>query len=241
MTWAATAIFGGALVSAAATTYGANKASQAQQSAAQMAANTQMQMYQQTRKDLAPYRAAGAADLATLQSELPFLTSPIKMDEATLEQTPGYQFTLAQGLKAVQNSAAARGLGVSGAAQKGAAAYATGLADNTYQTQFNLENINRSNAYNRLINLVNMGQSAAGQTANASLATGQGVGSAEIAGGNAAAAGYNAFGGAGQTIANAGTTYALYKGLYNRNNSLPVAPVAQSNDQNFGDNGVQTG
>ena len=34
--------------------------------------------------------------------------------QATLEQTPGYQFTLAQGLKSTQNAAAARGLGVSG-------------------------------------------------------------------------------------------------------------------------------
>lgn len=62
---------------------------------------------------------------------------PGRMDQATLEATPGYQFALSQGLKATQNSAAARGLGVSGAAMKGAAAYATGLADNTYQQQFN--------------------------------------------------------------------------------------------------------
>lgn len=222
MTWAATAIFGGAFVSAAGQAYGAYQASQAQQSAAQTAANTQMQMYQQTRKDLAPYRNAGAADLSTLQSQLPFLTSPIKMDQATLEQTPGYQFTLAQGLKAVQNSAAARGLGVSGAAQKGAAAYATGLADQTYQTQFNLENINRSNAYNRLMGLVNMGEGAAGQTAQASQQTGQGVAGAQIAGGNAAAAGYNAMGAAAGTLGNAGTTYALYNGLYNRPAATPT-------------------
>ncbi len=62
---------------------------------------------------------------------------PGRMDEATLRQTPGYQFALSQGLQATQNSAAARGLGVSGAALKGAATFATGLADNTYQQQFN--------------------------------------------------------------------------------------------------------
>ena len=62
---------------------------------------------------------------------------PGRMDQATLEQTPGYQFALSQGLQATQNSAAARGLGVSGAALKGAATFATGLADNTYQQQFN--------------------------------------------------------------------------------------------------------
>lgn len=53
-----------------------------------------------------------------------------------LAATPGYQFTLKQGLESVQNGAAARGLGSSGAAEKAAANYATGLADSTYQNQF---------------------------------------------------------------------------------------------------------
>ena len=53
-----------------------------------------------------------------------------------LEKTPGYKFILDQGLKAVQNSYAAQGLGTSGAAMKGAADYAEGLASTTYQNQF---------------------------------------------------------------------------------------------------------
>lgn len=61
---------------------------------------------------------------------------PNQMTQAELEATPGYQFSLNQGLRAAQNSAAARGLGVSGAALAGAAKFATGLADNTYQNQF---------------------------------------------------------------------------------------------------------
>ena len=36
---------------------------------------------------------------------------PPQMTQAQLEQTPGYQFTLAQGLKATQSAAAAHGLG----------------------------------------------------------------------------------------------------------------------------------
>lgn len=63
--------------------------------------------------------------------------APAQMTQAQLEATPGYQFNLSQGLAATQNSAAARGLGVSGAALKGAATFATGLADSTYQQQFN--------------------------------------------------------------------------------------------------------
>lgn len=79
--------------------------------------------------------------------------------QTALEQTPGYQFTLDQGLKSVQNSYAAQGLGSSGAALKGAASFATGLADQTYQQQLNnyLQNYNSNlsnynsqfqNAYN---------------------------------------------------------------------------------------------
>jgi hypothetical protein len=52
-----------------------------------------------------------------------------------LAQTPGYQFTLDQGLRATQSSAAARGLGMSGAAMRGAADYAGGLASQTYDKQ----------------------------------------------------------------------------------------------------------
>lgn len=76
---------------------------------------------------LAPYQNALAAAMPTV---------PQPMTQAQLEQTPGYQFQLQQGLMATQNAAAARGLGVSGAALKGAATYATGLADSNYQQQF---------------------------------------------------------------------------------------------------------
>ncbi len=64
---------------------------------------------------------------------------PGSMSQAELEATPGYQFNLSQGQQAVASSAAARGLGVSGAALKGAATFATGLADNTYMNQFNIK------------------------------------------------------------------------------------------------------
>ena len=56
-------------------------------------------------------------------------------EENALQSTPGYQFTLDQGLKAAQNNATAQGLGVSGAAMKAASTYTSGLADQTYQNQ----------------------------------------------------------------------------------------------------------
>lgn len=77
-----------------------------------------------------------------------------KAIQAALEATPGYQFTRDQGQKAVQNSYAAKGLGSSGAAMRGAADYATGLAGQTYEQRlqdylsgYNNEFTNTYNAY----------------------------------------------------------------------------------------------
>src|SRR6185312_11277634 len=171
MAWVATAIIGAGVVGAASTAYAANKASDAQVQAANTAAQTQLSMYGTTRSDLAPFRNIGATASDQLTSKLSDLTAPITMDQATLEKTPGYQFNLTQGLKAVQNSAAARGLGTSGAALKGAATFATGLADSTYQNQFNNALENKQFAYNTLTGTAGLGANAAtggaqiGQTA----------------------------------------------------------------------------
>jgi hypothetical protein len=144
-------------------------------SAANRAADLQQQRYETTRGDLLPYTQAGQADMVGANRLL--LGSPSQI-EAKLQGMPGYQFTRYQGLKAVQNSAAARGLGVSGAALKGAAGFATGLADQTYGEQVN-----------RLFQGAQIGENAGAQTGSAGAAlAGQG-GNALINGGAAAAAG----------------------------------------------------
>lgn len=217
----AVAVVGAGALSAGATAYGASEAADAQTDAANQANQTQRDQYAQTRADLAPYRDLGAVGTNALTSRIGELTSPIQMDQATLEQTPGYQFNLTQGLKAVQNSAAARGLGASGAAQKGAASYATGLADSTYQNQFNNANTNQTNAYNRLMGLVSSGQSAAAGTVAANQQTTNAINSNTIGAGNAQAAADNTIGKAVGSSANSiGGFYASpygqsnYNGLY---------------------------
>jgi hypothetical protein len=81
-----------------------------------------------TPMDLSGMPTAGQAP----QAPGPFVWNPTMEG---LAQTPGYQFTLDQGLRATQSSAAARGLGMSGAAMRGAADYAGGLASKTYDQQ----------------------------------------------------------------------------------------------------------
>lgn len=219
------AIAGSAVLGAAISSRGAQSAANTQAAAADRASQVQLDMYNMTRGDLAPYRTQGGAATNALAKLLGLgpggnpLTSPLlkggdaykafQPTIAQLEKTPGYQFTRNQGLKAVQNSAAARGLGISGAAQKGAAAFATGLAENTYQqnydryvndylTKFNADTANQTNAFNRLLQVGQLGENAAAQTGSAGVATGQGIGqnitgaanaqgAAQVAGANAAA------------------------------------------------------
>jgi hypothetical protein len=84
---------------------------------------------------LTPYQATGTAANTQLSNLLGYGSAGAGGMESTLENTPGYQFALTQGLKAAQNNATSTGLGVSGSALKGAEQYATGLADQTYQQQ----------------------------------------------------------------------------------------------------------
>ncbi len=223
--WVATAlgvggaILGAGALGAGASIYGANRASNAQRDAAAQAQQTALAMYGQTRQDLAPYRAIGGQASTELGSRLGELTSPIIMDQAALEQTPGYQFTRTQGLKATQNAAAARGLGASGAALKGAANFATGLADQTYKTQFDIANTNQTNAYNRLAGLINTGENASAQTGTAGINAASQSGSAQMASGNAQAAAANLTGNAINNLGNNVAGYALYRGLYGDNNT----------------------
>jgi hypothetical protein len=225
MAWVATAIVGAGVLGAGASIYGANKAAEAQTNAANQASALQQQQYQQTRSDLSPYRDIGGVASGQLTSRLSDLTSPIVMDQATLEKTPGYQFNLTQGLKSVQNSAAARGLGTSGAALKGASTFATGLADSTYQNQFNNAVTNQTNAYNRLKGLVDTGENAAAQTGVLGEKAAYNSGTAIVGAGNAQAAADNKTGTALSSLANNLGGYAQYKGLYGSNSGNSGTPL----------------
>lgn len=141
--------------------------------------------------------------------------------QAALESTPGYQFDRTQGLKATQNAAAARGLGVSGAALKGAASFATGLADKTYGDQVN-----------RLQNVATMGQNAAAQTGGYATQNAGTIANNITGAGNANAAANiatgNAVSGVANTIGNLAMTNAILKsngggGLYGNANAGSMA------------------
>jgi len=141
-----------------------NQTAQGQISGANTAAQAAYQnAYGQASGILNPFIQGGQQAYGQLVNALPSLTAPMNMTQQQLEQTPGYQFQLSQGLEANQNQASARGLGISGAAMKGADAYTTGLASSTYQTQLQNYLAQNQQAYGILSGTAGIG-AGAGQT-----------------------------------------------------------------------------
>lgn len=207
----AVASIGGAAIQSSA----ASKAAGQQAAAENNATAAQQGIYAQNQQNLAPFIQQGTAasnevgQLEGLNGETP---STIMN---TLQQLPGYQFSNTQGLKSVQNANAARGLGVSGAALKGASAYSTGLA-NTY--------------YNNLLtgvqNTANMGANAAGGLASVGATTGANIAGTTVGAGNALAQGTvnsagaiaNGLTGSANSLQNAFYTNQILGGLNGGNN-----------------------
>jgi len=134
----------------------------ASQTAAQQqiaSANKMMDIYKQqqaqVRTDLGPWRQAGEQSLSDLQKS-------IKEGPGDYTKSPGYQFRLDEGQKAIENKASMHGNVLSGATMKAAARYGQDYATQDYD--------NFLNRYYKSLepkqNLAGMGQSAAAQVAS---------------------------------------------------------------------------
>lgn len=147
---------------------GANASEQAasdQEAAALQGIQLQRHEFQQTQNNLMPFITTGSKELGALASQgVPQFQSMFGSPQGEmdwLKNTPGYQFTLQQGLQANQNSNAAMGLGKSGAALKGADTFATGLASGTFQNQFQNFLAQQQQGFNQQFNISQLGESAA--------------------------------------------------------------------------------
>lgn len=100
------------------------------------------------------------------------------VDPSTLGQDAGYQFRLAQGNNAINNSMASQGLGQSGAAAKALTAYGQNAASEEYDKVYNRE-------YNRLNQLAGYGMEANNNLAAATGAYGANVANNYMGLGNA--------------------------------------------------------
>lgn len=122
---------------------------------------------------------------------------------------PGYQFRLDEGMRALERSAAARGVLASGGTMRGALRYAQDYASNEYQRVFD-----------RIATIAGRGQSAASQASNVVVNTGQGVGNALINAGESRASGYIA---QGNAWANAASQGAMLYGYMNAGRNAPIS------------------
>ena len=168
---------------------GSISAAHQQAKAAKSIAANQLAAGQAGSKLLQPYANEGKVGLNALNQNMNYLTTPYSPTQAQLEATPGYQFTLNQGLQSTQNAAAARGLGISGAALKGAAGYATGLANSTYATNADIYQRNQGQIGGFLTGVVGAGQNAAAGQGNLMTGQANAAGQTQMAGATAAASG----------------------------------------------------
>jgi hypothetical protein len=126
----------------------AKKAAKAQVQLGRESLALQDKMFQQGREDLAPWRAAGGQaigqGLAMLQPGYDHTTSP------------GYDFRFGEGQRAVESSAASRGMLMSGGTLKDLTRFGQGIAADDYNDQFN-----------RTMSVASGGQQAATSSANA--------------------------------------------------------------------------
>lgn len=114
-----------------------------------------------------------------------------QFDAADLKNglAPNYDFQLSQGLGAVNNQNSVTGGLVGGNALKGISDYTQNSAAGAYQQAFNNYNTNQTNIYNRLANIAGLGQTSNGQTSSLNTQLAGNAGSANLAGGAAAASG----------------------------------------------------
>lgn len=125
----------------------------------------------------APYVEAGQhslQDLLKLAGEGGALDQKFSFDPKDLQNDPGYAFTLQQGQKALQQAAAAKGGLFSSGTLKSLAGYATGTADQYFNSAFGRAlqtfDTNRNTALSRfgsLQNIANFGMSGTNADANA--------------------------------------------------------------------------
>lgn len=169
---------------------------QAQERAAALQADStnralalQADMFNQNRADLAPWRSAGMGALGSLTQQVGQGWGP---------GSPGYDFQFNEGMRAVNNGLASRGLLDSGAAVKAAERFGQGLAAQ-----------GRGDELNRLQALAGLGQTATTQGVQAGQAAANGQAALTAGLGQNLAAGQTALGASlGSIYGNAGNAAA---------------------------------
>lgn len=219
MSWVAVAVGGSAVLSYASAkeqSKAATSAANTQVAGGDRATEAQLQMYETSRADLAPWRAVGERSLADLEKEQTNYASVVK-DPNLYKQSPGYGWLQKQGIDALNRGASASGKLDSGQRSKDLISYGQGLALQDYTGYLGrLESL-----MNRYAGTSQVGQSATNTTTNLGSNVATNIGNINQNQANAVASGQinqaNARTGLYQNLANIGTNWA---NQYTLNNTL---------------------
>ena len=192
----------------------ARSAGAAQADAANRASDLQYQMFKEQSALQEPWRKAGETALNKLIPEATSYT-PFGMDQ--FQADPGYGFRLKEGMRALEQSAAARGGLLSGNTGKALTRYGQDAASQEYQNAFNRYQTERASRLQPLQSLAGVGQTSANTLTNAAGTYGGNVGNLMTSGAAANAAG--TVGGANALTSGLGT-YLNYSGSNNLLNAL---------------------
>ena len=216
---ATTALVVGTLAAAKMGSDAAKDAANTQKKGTDAAIEEQRLAREQYQQNIAPYLTSGTNALTQLGA----LNGG---DYSSFNLSPDYQFTLEQGMKIGDRSAAANGSLFSGGHQADLAKYAQGLASQEY-----------NNYYNKIYNLATMGQNAAAGAGSAAMQSANNIGGYLTAGANAAANGTigsaNQWGNALTGLANIAGQYAGNRSSYSQPMPSTVSPATASD---FGNN-----
>jgi hypothetical protein len=191
MTWVTVAYVGAGASLASGYMQGeaAKKGAESIAAGTRYAADINKQMFDVTNENLRPYREQGQLTLKDLMTRMPELTRSYTAEDFNQGIDPGYQFRLAQGQKALENQYNRGGGLISGNVMQGMQDYTQGQASQEFGAAFGRNAATQTNIFNRLKGIADMGLGATGTTAEAATRTGESMGSAAIAGGQAQAAG----------------------------------------------------
>ena len=240
----AAAILGSAALGAVAS----RSAAKTQAGAADRAADVQRSQFEQTREDQAPYRQAGYNALAELQRTAGNVPAAFKFGDYEFKADPSYGFRLAEGQKALERNAAARGGLISGGALKAATRFGQemgslefGNAYNRALTSYGTDVARENQLYNRQAALAGIGQTSTNLVGQAGQNYATNVGNLMTGAGAATAAGQvgmsNALTGGLGTYLNYTQGNALLDALRNRRSTYggPTANFGGSGSGTFGE------
>lgn len=144
----------------------AGRAADAQLAGVDRSNATLLAMFDQNRADMAPYREVGTNALRLIADGIqPGADFNREFASSDFTTDPGYAFRLAEGEKALNRAAGARGMYGSGATMKALGDYNQNIASNEFDKVYNRFQNNKATRFNRLAAVAGIGQQATGSTA----------------------------------------------------------------------------